>query len=315
MTQPLVTPGSKENQEQYHWTFTGRVMVVDQGARFALQDAFKSFMELNTFAVVSFDPMNRLAQKDDLHTVDEFQIVPNITLGNGQPVTRYDCLNETTSATLKPLAKTIASTYATRKKESGPNAILIEPTIGSVALDTIDGLNQVDWLLLDELNNNAAILQNGARILKSTLLVDVRIPFQPTLEGQADFTIINYLLNDYGFRFFRFESTLFKTDLPTDTHLEKKQFSDTLISNALFIPTDERLQQMAPNDLLKLGFILHTVYKCKDTAYKMLDLVDKELATEYLIAEGFLWPVDEDETEFTLTASYSPDIWAEDAVL
>lgn len=315
MTQPLVTPGSKENQEQYHWTFTGRVMVVDQGARFALQDTFKSFMELNTFAVVSFDPMNRLAQKDDLHTIEEFQIVPNITLGNGQPVTRYDCLNETTSATLKPLPETIANTYATEKKESGPNSILIQPVINSVALDTIDGLSQVDWLLLDELNNNTAILQHGARTIKNSLLIDARIPFQPTHEGQADFTVINYLLQDYGFRFFRFENTLFKTHLPTDTYLEKKQFSDTLISNALFIPTDERLQQMAPNDLLKLGFILHTAYKCKDTAYKMLSYVDADLAREYLIAEGFLWPVDHEETEFVLTESYSPDIWADEVAL
>lgn len=315
MTQPLVTPGSRENQEQYHWTFTGRVMVLDNGARFAAQDAFSTYMDLEAFSVVCFDPLNKLASVEKTSKVNELQIVSNTTLGDGLPVTRYDCLNEKTSATLKPLPDTIKNTYATEQKESGPNAILIQPTIASIALDEIEGLSQVDWLLLDEYNNNVNILQGGRQILLHTLLVDARIPFQMTHEGQADFTIINHFLNGYGFRFLRFQDSVLKTHLPTDYYLEKKQFSDTLVSSALFIPTDERLATLSENDLFKLGFILHTVYKLKDLAYKMLHYANPALAKEYLIAEGFLWPVDETETDFILTADYSPDIWAKNFTL
>lgn len=315
MDKPHVTPGSKENQEQYHWTFNGRVMVIDNGARFSSQKSFSTLMELNTFAVVSFDPLNKLAAKEGLDQTAELQIVPNITLGNGQPVTRYNCLNDSTSATLKPLESTIRSTKANEEENAGPNAILLEHPINSVALDDIDGINRVDWVLLDEFNNNLAIIQHSPTRLKNALLLDINVPFHFTHEGQADFPVLCYLLHDYGFRFFRFQQTLSKTDLPTDIYLEKKQFSDTKLVQALFLPTDERLEQMEKNDLLKLGFLLHTVYKCKDSAYKMLTYVDEDRAREYLIAEGFLWPVNEDETEFVLTESYSPDIWADEVAL
>ena len=309
MTTQHVTPGSIENKEQYHWTFTGRLVAVDNGSRFSSKESFKQVMELDSFSFISFDPLNKLTQLTDLDTINELQVIPNTTLGNGHPVTRYDCLNEATSATLKPLAKTLANTYATADKNSGPNRIIIEPAIASIALDDIDGLPHVDWLLLDEFNDNASILKNSGKTLSSSLLIDVRIPFQATHEGQAEFSVIHHFLTDYGFRFLRFQNTQYKTDLPTDLYLEQKQFSDTLIANALFIPTDDRLENMSENDLLKLGFLLHSIYKSKDTAYRMLNYVDSKLAKEYLVAEGFLWPVDENENEFTLTASYSPDIW------
>lgn len=315
MEKTHVTPGSKENQEQYHWTFNGRVMVIDNGARFSSQDTFSTFMELNTFSVVSFDPLNKLATIKDLDKTEELQIVPNITLGNGQPVIRYDCLNESTSATLKPLDSTIANSKANNEKDARPNSILLQHPINSIALDSINGLNRADWVLLDELNDNLSIIQNSPTHLRNALLLDIHIPFHFTHEGQADFPVLSYLLNDYGFRLFRFHEILLHTDLPTAIYLEKKQFSDTKLAQALFIPTDERLEVMEKNDLLKLGFLLHTVYKCKDTAYKMLTYVDEDLAREYLIAEGFLWPVNKEETEFLLTENYSPDIWADEVAL
>lgn len=311
MTQQLVTPGSKENQKQYHWSFTGSLMTLDNGSRLAQKTNFKELMSLEAFSVVSFDPLNKLNQLEHISNIDELQIAPNITLGNGQPVTRYDCLNDANSATLRPLESTLAKTYAVKEhKDSGPNQIIVQPAIASIALDDINDLKHLDWLLLDALNDNATILQNGIKTLQNTLLIDVCIPFQATHEGQTDFTVINYFLNDLGFRFFRFQDLSYTTDLPQDIHLEKKEYSDTLSATALFLPSDERLQSLSTNQLSKLGFLLHSVYKCKDTAYKMLTFIDDALARDYLIAEGFLWPVNESETSFTLTESYSPDIWA-----
>lgn len=316
MTQQLVTPGSEENQAQYHWSFTGRIMTLDNGSRLIQEKNFKELMSLETFSVVSFDPLNKTAQLDDLSDIDELQIVPNITLGNGQPITRHDCLNEVCSATLPPLPSTLDQTYAIQNnKDSGPNRIVVQPTIPSIALDDINDLERLDWLVLDTLNDNATILKNGNKTLQNTLLIDVHIPFQATHEGQADFTVINYFLNDLGFRFFRFQNLSYSTDLPRHTYLEKTKYSDTLSATALFIPTEERLKNLPINQLSKLGFLLHTVYRCKDTAYKILSLIDEALAHDYLVAEGFLWPVNEEETEFTLTESYSPDIWASKPVI
>lgn len=314
MTQPSVTPGSIESKENFKWTFQGRVIVADNGARFTSNRLFKGLMELNTFMVICFDPQNRLAEREDLADIDGLKIAANTTLGNGEPVTLYHCANKATSATLKPLASTLASTQASGD-EDGPNRVLEETLIASVALDELTALEVVDWMLLDERNNNIAILQNARKALPNTLLVDVRIPFQFSHENQADYTLIHHFLSDYGFRFFRFQDLTQKSDFPTDIYLEQSQASETQTMSGLFLPTEARLAAMSKNDLLKLGFILHTSYQLKDTAYKMLSHVDADLAREYLISEGFLWPVDENETEFVLTESYSPDIWAKELAL
>jgi hypothetical protein len=115
----------------------------------------------------------------------------------------------------------------------------------------------------------------------------------------------------HGFRFCRFQNFKRKTRFPAKLHLEKSQANDMQGATVLFIPTDERLEHMSANALMKLSFLLHTIYRLHDMAHWVLEHADAALARRYLVAEGYLWPVDEDETEFILTGAYSPDIWAQ----
>ena len=304
----VVTPGSDASKEGFQWSFDGRVVVVDNGATFASSGTFRTFMDLGGFAVVAFDPNGRLAGRKELEEIAEFQVVPNSTLGNGEAVTFHACLDDSLSSTLEPLPHLLQSGSGQALKV---DPILARLPMPSVRLDDIEGLANLDWLILDALNDNAAILENGAKALADTLAIEIHVPFQPSHAGQAEFAAVNAWMSAHGFRFCRFNNIKLKTCFPDTLHLEKTQANDMHGATALFIPTDARLQAMPANALLKLSFLLHTVYHLHDFAYRMLEHADAALARRYLIAEGYLWPVDENETEFTLTGAYSPDIWAQ----
>lgn len=302
-----VVPGSEASKEGFQWALDGRVMVVDNGGAFVAGTGFAKYMDLGSFAVVAFDPANRLAARKGLEEIDELQLVSGSTLGDGQQLSFHACLEDTLSSTLEPLPGTLA--------RQGPATLKVDPILArlpmaSIRMDDIQGLPGVDWLILDALNDNIAILANGGKTLADTGLIEVQIPFQPTHAGQAGFGAVDSWMVAHGFRFCRFQNFALKSRFPADRYLEKTQASDMQVGTAVFVPIDERLDIMPTAALMKLSFLLHTVYKLHDVAYHVLQHADAELATRYLVAEGYLWPVDKKESEFTLTSAYSPDIWA-----
>ncbi|MFP3454468.1 hypothetical protein R0K30_22975, partial [Bacillus sp. SIMBA_154] len=64
----------------------------------------------------------------------------------------------------------------------------------------------------------------------------------------------------------------------------KKQSSELVTVEALFIPSDVRLSAMSAAQRMKLAFILHTVYGIRDFTYQVLDGIDNELAHSYLLS-------------------------------
>lgn len=303
----ITTPGSDQSQAQFLWSFDGRLVAVDHGASLAGKPSFKDYMALDSFAVISFDPADRLAGRADLEELGEFQCIRHAALGDGRPVTFHACLDQELSGTLEPCPKPLSTLSTHTSLDVDP--VLARLPMNSVRLDAIEGVPQLDWLILGGGHDNLVILEHGTDTLADTLLVDAVTPFQRIHQEQSDFTRMNQWMHRHGFRFHCFQQFDFETRLPSDRMLEKQQASLMRRANGIYLPTDERLQQMSRNALLKLSFLLHSVYKLKDMAFHVLQQADPVQARAYLVAEGFLWPVDEDETVFTLTAEYSPDLW------
>jgi hypothetical protein len=302
-----VTPGSENAKKGFEWSLQGRITAVDNGASLASRPGFPGYMKLGTFSVVSFDPGGVLGKRKDLEAIEELQIVPAMTLGNGQSATFTACLDAALSSTLEPLPGSLAATVGPANLGVGP--ILTRVPVSTLRLDDIPDLPAVEWLVLDSLNNNAAILENGTRVLSDTLIVEIQIPFQPTHAGQLEFGAVNQWMAAHGLRFCRFQGFTIKTRFPTDRYLERTHSSDMRAATALFIPSEDRLGALSGSQLQKLSFLLHTIYKLPDLTYHVLAQMDPAVGERYLIAEGYLWPVDEDEASFILTEAYSPDIW------
>ena len=303
------TAAASENEaDSLKWDLHGRIVVMDNGCNLVGRKSFTTYMEWNSFAVIAFDPGNAYGDDESLKTLEEFQLFPQAVLGNGQSGTLHHCLDAKYSTTLAPMENRWQN-----EKQKITYQVIAKTPVSTVALDNIEGLPNIDWLLLDDRHDNVAILEHGSRALANTLLVQVRIPFRPTHHGQGDIAQISHWMARHGFRFYCFQNSAFHSHLPTERTLEKVHASELLSADALFVPTDERLANLGTKQLTKLAFILHGVYKIYDFCYELFVQIDAKKAEDYLIAQGYVWPVDENETYFVLTEDYSPDIWANES--
>ncbi len=151
-----------------------------------------------------------MTDKEELKGLDEFQVFPHALLGNGKPATLYACMAPERSGTLEPLAP---EQLPERKRSEAQ--VLAKVPVPTLQLDAIEGLNQVDWLLLDELNDSLAALENGTQYLKETLLIHVRLPLMPTCQRQPDVATIFQWMTQHGFQCYRFDQPVHHSHLPS----------------------------------------------------------------------------------------------------
>ncbi len=289
--------------EAFSWHLQGRIVAIDNGASLASLENFESLMQLNSLAVITFDPVSRLHGKDELKGIEEFQLVPHATLGNGEAASLFACLDPQLSGTLEPLPSpelTISEQHA--------RTVLAKLPLPSLALDEIEGIKNLDWLLLDECNDNLSILRHGERTLQQTLLIQVRVAFQPIYRNQSDLASLLGWMSMHGFQLHCMRNTQYRSLLPEDLPWEI-QGSEIFTADLVFVPSRERLYALPHERLTKLAFLLSTFYKIHDLTYRLLTHMDESKGKQYLIKQGLLWEVDEQEHHFTLTAEYSPDIW------
>src|SRR5690606_21610244 len=113
--------------------------------------------------------------------------------------------------------------------------------IATVPLDKIEGLPGIDWLILNARHDADEILESGKTALQDSLLIQVRVCFQPTHQRQLSLDEISHWASRNGFRFYRFldlkqrEAASASTLLPTQAHTE---------TDAIFIPNPERLNAL-----------------------------------------------------------------------
>lgn len=288
----------------FSWKLEGRITVVDNGARLPAQKNFIELMALNAFGVIAFDPASKLHGEDHLKEVDEFQLIPHTLLGNGEMATLNACLDPSMSGTLEPLE----AGWVPKDKRQG-SRVLTRLPINTITLDSIEGLDSIDWLLLDEFNDSLAVLEHGAQALRDTLLIHVRIPFLLTHRRQADLAGISQWMASHGFQCYRLNTPDYQSHFPEALELEKHQASQIASVEAIFTPDDPRIRSLTPDRLTKLAFLLDTIHDIHDYSYELLAKVDPVVAENYLISRGYLSQYDDEEATFTLTAEYSPAPW------
>lgn len=270
-----------EEQDEFRWQLEGKIIVIDNSGKLVSQGNIHRLRQLNAFGVVAFDPTSRVQNPAQFEGSEDIQVLPHVTLGNGEPGKLYACLDPTFSSTLEPMPL---------EQQHGANPqgakVLTELPINTIALDSIEGLDSLDWLILDELSDADNILQHGKRALQDTLLIEARLAFQPTHERQPNLSELSHWASRNGFRFYRLERLGHRSHLPDRANLKKKQSSELINADAVFLPSHERMDTLTNNQRIKLAFLLHTIYGIRDMSYELLAEVDEQKAEEYLIAEG-----------------------------
>ncbi|TDV91139.1 putative O-linked N-acetylglucosamine transferase (SPINDLY family) [Halomonas alkaliantarctica] len=265
----------------FHWSLPSKIIALDNGSKLVVEKGIDTLRKLNSFGIVAFDPASQVINTERFEGSKDVQVFTHAVLGDGSSATLYSCLDPALSSTLEPMP--VEQQYGANPAGA---SVLAKLPINTIALDSIEGLDSLDWLILDDLSDSAAILENGEKALKDTLVIQVRIAFQPTHKRQPNLTEIQHWMSRHGFRLYRFNNQQHLSHLPDSVPAEIRQATELQSVDAVFLPTHERLAELSENQITKLAFLLHTVYGIKDMAYSLLARVNEDKAEEYLIEEG-----------------------------
>ncbi|MCP1305485.1 glycosyltransferase [Halomonas sp. R1t8] len=269
----------------FDWQISGKVIVLDNRAKLIKSGAADKLAALGAFGIVSFDPASEVDDPKQYEGSETIQVFQHALLGDGKPSTLYTCLAPEMSSTLAPLPEAQQPEH----RRQGAK-VLTKLPINTIALDSIEGLGSLDWLILDDLSDAMAILENGEKALKETLIIQVRIAFQPTHKRQPNLAEVQHWMSRHGFRFYRFNNEQHRSHLPESVPEEQRQATELTSADAVFLPSQERMVTLSDEQKLKLAFVLNTVFEAKDMAYELLNEVDLALGEKYLVAQGLVAP-------------------------
>jgi FkbM family methyltransferase len=267
----------------FQWEIKGKLVALDNSAKLIKASAAEKLAKTKAFALLAFDAASDIQNPEAYAGHEHIQLFQQTSLGDGQPAKLNACLEPALSSSLTPLP----DNQLPERHRKGAK-VLAQLPISTIALDSINGLASLDWLILDELSDAASILEHGKNALKDTLLIQVGVAFQPTHERQPSLAELQHWASRNGFRFYRFNNEQHASYLPETVPEEKRQATELQSADVLFLPSHERMAELNNNQRTKLAFLLHTVYGIKDMAYELLKDVDEEKAAEYLvIADAF----------------------------
>jgi FkbM family methyltransferase len=160
--------------------------------------------------------------------------------------------------------------------------VVATPTIETVRLDDVAEIRDqgCDLLKLDTQGSEAEILSHATRILEECLIIQSEVEFVPLYEGQPLFADVDQLLRGRGFMFHRFLGLSGRTYKPLMMNNDPNvALSQTLWSDAVYIPDLARLDRLAPEALLKLAALLHEIYGSYDLCHVVLATHDRMYST------------------------------------
>ncbi len=269
-----------QQKHSFSWKLQGKLIGIDNGASLVKQPAVQEMLKHKSLELITFDPAGELSN-DAAKSAEGVHYYSGALLGNGEAATLYATLDPANTATLLPL-ESASLPNAVRRA----NKVLTQLPVATLALDSIEGLPALDWLVLDAHHDANTILENGEQTLKNALLLDITVAFQLTHERQPNLAELQHWASRNGFRFYRLNTPQHISHLPESVPAEKRQATELASANALFLPSHERMAALSHEQSMKLAFLLHTVYGIKDMAYALLAQVSEEEAEGYLVEEG-----------------------------
>ncbi|WP_355660183.1 sulfotransferase [Halomonas salifodinae] len=280
-TVPVAEQG--EQEASFDWQLKGSVTVLDNGAYLLRQAKLETLLNTGALGVVAFDPLSETTLPAALHGHPNLQHFPHALLGSGQPATLYACMEASYSSTLAPLGEAALPSDLSRAMR-----VITRLPINTVALDAIEGLASLDWLILDTRHDSIGVLEHGKQALADTLLIHAQVSFQPRYQHQPNLAELQHWAARHGFRFYRLVEFHYDSAMPSrDDMVMQPEATELRQASALLIPAPERLAALSDAQRHKLGFLLDTFYDIHDLTYQLLADSDTSLAERYLAARGY----------------------------
>lgn len=278
VSHPVVSSAAVAEEDLFKFSFEGTVVVMDHGAGLASHPDFAQIAGLGAFSTITIDPASKLKDASLLQDQGYLQHYhAHLALGQESSAELHVCLDAERSGTLQPLPPEQQLAFA--RQGSAPLAKL---ALSSARLDEIEGLTRIDWLWLDDANDNLGILHGATRLLDSMLILQVGVRFIDTYEKQPGLHDIEAMLKPHGFRLLRLNNMRHHSYLPEDSETQLASEAQLVSADAVFVPDTRKLDKLDKNQRLKLAFLLHTIYQAADLAFEILAHNDTETAQRYL---------------------------------
>ncbi|MCD0501970.1 tetratricopeptide repeat protein [Bordetella petrii] len=277
LTHPEPEPDAEARA--FHFAFEGRIVTVDHGGVLVRSTKFPALHKLGALSTVAIDPASTIANAERLKQENALQhYQAHFVLADGEPTVLHACLDAALSGTLEPLP----AEQQPAASRTGA-AVLAKLPISSACLDGIDGLDRIDWLVLDDAHDNLKLLRGAATRLSDTLLVQVRIRYAPLYRNQPSLEATAALLAAHGLSLLRLDNAQYALCTASD-QLSNAGYdgSQLLAADAIFVPDGARLQAMDDNRRLKLAFIAQAGYGLTDYAFDVLKRIDADTAQHFL---------------------------------
>ncbi len=280
-------PAATTTQQAFRFAFSGRILTLDHGASLIKREGFPGLSRLGAFAVVAIDPTSVVNDPDALTDPGHIQqYTPHIALGNGEPATLFACLDTSYSGTQEPLPSELQLPFA-----SQGTRVLTRMPIPTIRLDSLGGMDRLDWLILDDRHDNVKIIQSARTALANVLAVQIRVSFAPMFKEQCNLGALSLALGESGFTLLRMDNARHGSHFPIATPVVDTHAGSQLVSaDAIFIPDETRIKQLDAESRMKLAFILHTVYQAQDAAHRILAVSGDNSADAYIAASGLVAP-------------------------
>lgn len=281
---PVIANLVPDPDRDFQFCLEGKIVVLDHGGSLITRSKFEPLNQLGCFEIVIIDPANRLQEAKILRGNGHLQhYYANTALGDGSPGTLHACLDDSLSSMLEPLP-TDEQVFSTRTGST----VLTTIALPTIRLDDVEGLKRLDWLVLDNTSDSAAILNGACRILDGVLLVEVGLRFVDLYQNQPDLSRISDQLSEYGFRLLRLSDACYHSYFPEATDHPAHSSSQLVVAKAIFIPDEKRVTALDANQQRKLALILDAAYGYVDLAFNILNRVDESIAQAYLKAKDRL---------------------------
>ncbi|EHJ94921.1 glycosyltransferase [Vreelandella boliviensis] len=288
--QPSAKRGNAEHQanrltltDDFTWQIKGKIMVLDNRASLIKSGLADQMAATEAFGIVAFDPASEIKDTKQYEGSEYIQLFQHALLGDGKAATLNACVAAEMSSILTPLPVE----QLPKRHHLGAKP-LAELPINTVALDSIDGLGNLDWLILDELSDAIAVLEHGKKSLIHTLLIQARVAFQPTHEHQPSFAELQHWASRNGFRFYRFHNISHYSHLPEKLNAHSPCATEQESADVLFLPSHERMATLSEKERMKLAFILSAGFAAHDIAFELIADVGQDKALEFLEAQNLL---------------------------
>ncbi|MCE3025833.1 tetratricopeptide repeat protein [Salinicola sp. DM10] len=260
-------PPILETDDGFGWPLEEPLIAIDNGGQLLNDENVEKLLRDERLELIVFDPSADAAHHP-MSRAERVHYYAGHGLGTGSPATLF---------TPSPNAP------SPLPREQRQGQVATEPSaFDTLALDSIEGLPALDWLVLDDTSDAADILSHGSRSLAAALLIQVKITFQPTHERQPDLGEIQRWAKEHGFRLYHLHDQQHRSALPMDEIHADVAASELWSAQALLLPDQTRMASLSDSQRIKLAFLLHVIYGFKDASGSLLHHLDAALARRYL---------------------------------